>query len=272
MIMRATSGVLECANQEDSDHQQQIALAVLTRQGADRAGSVTELKTHRPQPRERRGQKRRSRQEDPWAGTGMDEDEETLPREPDAGKDAGGESSLGQDQEGRRPPVDDWALEENLALRMRWGLSPECSEPRPLQTKLRIADEILTFLAEAALEIEQIDKAVAAMGIAQNLKDEENVIVARGESADRLHVQVQRLLSNHTRPLEACQNRLARRLFAMTRRNWDSEPKNRQIPNKDLHRELGMVPSAMELRIRCLGCAKSWQRLRSRHVWTSIRA
>ena len=62
------------------------------------------------------------------------------------------------------------------ALRIRWGLSLEC---RPLQTKLRIADDILTFLAEAAMENEHIDKAMAAMGIAQKLKEEENVIVAR---------------------------------------------------------------------------------------------
>ena len=46
--------------------------------------------------------------------------------------------------------------------------------------QLRIADEILTFLAEAALENSQVDKAMAAMGIAQILREQENVIVARG--------------------------------------------------------------------------------------------
>ena len=45
--------------------------------------------------------------------------------------------------------------------------------------KLR-GDEVLTILSEAALENAQIDKAVAAMGIAQNLKNEEKAIVARG--------------------------------------------------------------------------------------------
>ena len=33
-------------------------------------------------------------------------------------------------------------------------------------------------------------------------------------------------------PLEACHNRLARRLFAMTRRNWDSEPKKGNFEKK----------------------------------------
>ena len=60
------------------------------------------------------------------------------------------------------------------------GLHPECSEPRPVQMKLPIAHEILTFLAEAALENEHIDKAMAAMGITKNLKEEENVIAVRG--------------------------------------------------------------------------------------------
>ena len=39
-----------------------------------------------------------------------------------------------------------------------------------MQTKIRVADEVLTSLAAAALENEHIDKAMAAMGIAQNLK------------------------------------------------------------------------------------------------------
>ena len=37
-------------------------------------------------------------------------------------------------------------------------------------------------------------------------------------------------------PLEACQNKSARRRRAMTRRNWDIEPKTRQISNKEVHR------------------------------------
>ena len=39
---------------------------------------------------------------------------------------------------------------------------------------------MLTIPAEAALENEQIDKTMAATGIALNLKKEENVVVARG--------------------------------------------------------------------------------------------
>ena len=34
-------------------------------------------------------------EEDPWAGTGMDADEETLSKEQHAGKDAGGEKQFG---------------------------------------------------------------------------------------------------------------------------------------------------------------------------------
>ena len=37
-----------------------------------------------------------------------------------------------------------------------------CSEPRPHQAKIGIADEVLTILAEAALENQQIDKAMEA--------------------------------------------------------------------------------------------------------------
>ena len=42
---------------------------------------------------------------------------------------------------------------------------------------VRVADEVLTILAEAALENEQIDRATVATDIAQNLKKEENVVV-----------------------------------------------------------------------------------------------
>ena len=52
--------------------------------------------------------------------------------------------------------------------------------PRPRQAENRIADEVFAISAEAALENEQIDKAMAATGIVQNLKKEENVVVAPG--------------------------------------------------------------------------------------------
>ena len=66
---------------------------------------------------------------------------------------------------------------------MRRRLSPGCSEARPLQMKLRVADKVLALQMEAALQNAQIDLAMAAMGIAQNLKKEENVIVAQGSGS-----------------------------------------------------------------------------------------
>ena len=130
---------------------------------------------------------------------------------------------------------------------------------------------MLTILAEAALENEQIDKAMEAMGIAQNLKKGENVVVARGGGPKSVHTglgraarqgllaensktKVRYLGSRLTRKdvnhkcnifkacallqelfsLEACQRKLARRLLAMTRRIWDSEPKQQQIWTKSL--------------------------------------
>ena len=68
---------------------------------------------------------------------------------------------------------------ENL-LERKWRLPHGCSESRPRQAEIRIADEIMTILPEAALENEQIDKAMVAMGIPHNLKNEDNVVVARG--------------------------------------------------------------------------------------------
>ena len=48
--------------------------------------------------------------------------------------------------------------------------------------KLRVADEVLAVLAEAALENEHIHKAMAAMGTAQNL-NEEHAVVAQGDGS-----------------------------------------------------------------------------------------
>ena len=90
----------------------------------------------------------------------------------------------------------------------------------------------------------------------------------------RLQIQVQRLQGNHTGRtafglgclciltknelflLEACQNKLARRPLALTGGNWESEPKKRDVSIKVLHRKLGIVPNAMEVRIRRLGWAQ----------------
>ena len=58
------------------------------------------------------------------------------------------------------------------------------------------------------------------------------------------------LTDSELHQLEACQNKLARRLLALTRRIWDTEPKQRQISIKELHRKLGIVAIAMGLRIR----------------------
>ena len=64
----------------------------------------------------------------------------------------------------------------------KWRVPCACSEPWSQQV-IRTADEVLTILAEAALENEQIDKAMEAMGVAQNLQNEESVVVARGEGS-----------------------------------------------------------------------------------------
>ena len=63
----------------------------------------------------------------------------------------------------------------------RW-VAPTRPKRAPDLGRRRIESQVqlLTILAEAALENEQIDKAMAAMGIVQNLKKEENVVVAPG--------------------------------------------------------------------------------------------
>ena len=178
--------------------------------------------------------------------------------------------------------------------------------------------KVFTILAEGALENEQIDKLMAAMGIAQNSK-KENVVVARrggsksvkiclaqtgrqgdsggkledkdkvlGEPLDLEYVlhhregnkndrSLERMADAESPPesvgglpssratsskqpykvhcwqacaLEACQNKLARRVLAMTKRNWDGEPNKQQIPIKVLHRKFAILPIAVDLRIR----------------------
>ena len=78
-------------------------------------------------------------------------------------------------------PHEDERPTENVTGRT-WRLPCGCSEPQPQQV-IRIADEVLAILAEAALENEQIDKAMEAMGVAQNLEQEENVVMAREEGS-----------------------------------------------------------------------------------------
>ena len=48
----------------------------------------------------------------------------------------------------------------------RWGLPHGCSEPRPQQ--IQITNEVLTILAEAALENRQIEKAMEALASLRN--------------------------------------------------------------------------------------------------------
>ena len=81
-------------------------------------------------------------EEDPWTGMDMDDDEDHLPKAQRFGKDAGGDSNPGPDQEGRRLPDAAWLLEEIRGPTMRWCLSPGCSEPRPRQAEIRIADDV----------------------------------------------------------------------------------------------------------------------------------
>ena len=98
----------------DGQHQQPAALTAHTPSGAGRTGAVKEVKTRRAQPRTRRVQRKRSRRtsffdnekecsrlqedmeggDDPWAGMGMDDNEEVLPEE--LSQDA---NRLGQDPE-----------------------------------------------------------------------------------------------------------------------------------------------------------------------------
>ena len=216
-------------------------------------------------------------------------------------------------------------------------LSPECSEPRLLPMKLRVADDGTgTSSGGSAGECTDRTRVWQQWASHKNLKEEENVIVTRGADQSRrkqgkrcvrgssrgapwvsvwhgtCHSPKRvkcalpepgtrgtwsilgklRSISNSSatcsreqhkarsflvsalrfcRPerkfyrertfclLEACQNRLARRLLAMTKRNWDSETTHRHISNTELHRKLGIVSLEMELRIRRLAGPKERQ-------------
>ena len=257
----------------------------------------------------------------------------------------------------------------------RWGLPQGCSDSRPPQAEIRIVGEVVTILAEAALWNEQVDKAMETMGVAQNLKKEEKVVVARGEWSRSVQmglaqagrqgilagisktrqgifagtsktkvsglggrltwnmifaagkeirtnaawnawhmtvmfwkakVQMQRLQRNSAvraslracafagingsftegelSQLEACQNKLARCLLAVTRRNWDTEPKKTHISTKEMHQSLekcqsqrssGFVawdgPKKWHSRLKktTKPTNKCWQQFSGKRVWTS---
>ena len=139
-------------------------------------------------------------EEDPWAGWGMDEAGETPPgistnvesqAEDAIGPRRRAERTAGRD---RRKWRRDRRATPEFTTRTKkahgerdgkksGGLPHGCSEPRQQQAEMRIADGFLTILAEAALENEQMDKAMEAMGIARSLKKEEDIVVARGEGA-----------------------------------------------------------------------------------------
>ena len=85
---------------------------------------------------------------DPWTGMGMDDD-----------------AVLTEEPRHNSPPKKERPAEH--ATGRRWRLPHGCSEPRPRQAQNGIEDEVLTISAEAAVENEQIDKAMAAMGDAQ---------------------------------------------------------------------------------------------------------
>ena len=109
-----------------------------------------------------------------------DDAEAVLPEEPNQDS-----NSTGQEPEEPPPLDEERPPEESPALRRRWSPPPGRSEPPPLQMKIRVADEVLTVLAEAALENEHIDKAMAEMGIAQNLKEYEK---CRRGTRERINV------------------------------------------------------------------------------------
>ena len=248
--------------------------------------AARELKPRRALPRTRRVQKKRRRQkrfstmkkkcnelledmegeEDSWANAGMDDDEETLPQEQHAGKEAGGEKQFRARPRRTTSASRCWAPKENPAQRMRWGLSPASSEPRP--TQLQVADEMLTFLGEAAFENEQIvssnghcTEPVGAESVQGGLGQAtgQGLLILRQLCRALPHALVQTSMEVEQR-MQFChwspvRTDWKRRPFAMTRRNWDSEQKRKQTPNKEEHRKRE-VPEAMELVSRRVSWAK----------------
>ena len=105
-------------------------------------------------------------EEDPRAGLGMCETEgvpgistwmESLAgAAPDPEEVPMGIEDAGVDAEScYKPPRE----EKSRPPGRRSGLPHGCSEPRPQQTEIQITNEVLTILAEAALENRQMDKA-----------------------------------------------------------------------------------------------------------------
>ena len=175
MISRAIFWELECASWKDGDHQWYAALAALTLPGAGEgtdnpqrptanAGGVQYTRSRRTSfstPRTSgasctRTWKAKMTPGQAWAWTSPKQF-----------------SALGKNQKDDRRPTKKGPQKKTLH-------QEEAS-------KIRVAGEVLTILAEAALENEQIDKAMEAMGIAQKMKKEENVVVARGGGPKSVH-------------------------------------------------------------------------------------
>ena len=135
MIVRVICWELECASRKEGDHQQEIALAVLTLLGAGLVETARELKPRRAQPRTRRVQQKRRRQKRfSTLKRSATSCRRTLKAKKTHGQVRGWvpmkrpcqknstlerkqveKSSLGQDPEGRLLPVYDWPKRESCA-------------------------------------------------------------------------------------------------------------------------------------------------------------
>ena len=69
---------------------------------------------------------------------------------------------------------------------------------------------------------------------------------------------------NELFPLERCQNKLARRLLALTRSNWDGEPNKQQTPIKVLLRKFGMCANCNGTQNPTLGMGQKSDRANPR--------
>ena len=58
-----------------------------------------------------------------------------------------------------------------------------CAEPGPVVAETRLFDEAITVVNEPTNSNLQVDRAMAGVGLVQNLKKEQNTIVTRGTTA-----------------------------------------------------------------------------------------
>ena len=192
MILLVAFWLPRYVNQEDGDHQRHIVVVAQTLLGAGRVrrregtkpvgpivnGESKKLETQAEETFDFEKEWNKMH-EDTWTSVSIDDDEETLQKRSTLEKRQAKKASIGTIPEQRQMEVNEPLPKENDAQRTIWRLSRECSERSRTSSKLQVADAILLFLGETTSEKEQIDNAMAAMGIAQYLK-EENAIVARG--------------------------------------------------------------------------------------------